>query len=53
MAVVTRGRQLDVAEQHLFRLDPARRGIAWSGPKEVTAKVNQNLKAFSSLQSYK
>jgi hypothetical protein len=28
-------------------------GVAWGGPTEVAAKVNQNLKAFSSLQSYK
>lgn len=28
-------------------------GIAWGGPTEVAAKVNQNLKAFNSLASYK
>jgi hypothetical protein len=28
-------------------------GIAWGGPTEVASKVNQNLKTFSSLASYK
>ena len=28
-------------------------GVAWGGPTEVAAKVNQNLETFSSLQSYK
>jgi hypothetical protein len=28
-------------------------GIAWGGPTEVAAKVNQNLKEFSSLKYYK
>ena len=28
-------------------------GIAWGGPTEVASKVNQYLKVFGSLQSYK
>ena len=41
------------AEREISLAGAVKGGIAWGGPTEVAAKVNQNLKEFSSLKYYK